>query len=86
MKASDVATAAQLQGKAVHIIMAGLHSGSMMACIKAWLRGGGVPGGYARRPFSNFTPEEEQKLLDELSAIDQADGLGLDIVKRIKAR
>lgn len=86
VKASDVAKAAQLQGKAVHIIMAGLHSGSMMACIKVWLRGGGVPAGYARRPFSNFTPEEEQKLLDELSAIDQADGLGLDIVKRIKAR
>lgn len=86
VKASDVATAARLQGKAVHIIMAGLHSGSMMACIKVWLRGGGVPAGYARRPFSNFTPAEEQKLLDELSAIDQADGLGLDIVKRIKAR
>ena len=86
VKASDVSTAAQLQGKAVHIIMAGLHSGSMMACIKVWLRGGGVPAGYARRPFSNFTQEEERKLLDELCAIDETDGLGLDIVRRIKAR
>lgn len=86
VKASDVSGAAQLQGKAVHVIMAGLHSGSMMACIKAWLRGGGVPAGYARRPFSNFTAEEEKKLLDELCAIDQADGLELDIVRRIRER
>ena len=86
VKASDVPKAAQLQGKAVHVIMAGLHSGSMMACIKAWLRGGGIPAGYARRPFSNFTPEQERDLLAQLSAIDEADGLDLDIVKRIKAR
>ncbi len=86
VKASDVAKAAQLQGKAVHIIMAGLHSGSMMACIKAWLRQGGVPAGYARRPFSNFTPEQEGELMAQLSAIDEADGLELDIVRRFKER
>lgn len=86
VKASDVTKAAQLQGKAVHIIMAGLHSGSMMACIKAWLRKGGVPAGYARRPFSNFTPEQEGELMAQLSAIDEADGLELDIVRRFKER
>ena len=31
-------------------------------------------------------PEEQQELLDQLAAIDRADGLGLDIVKRIQAR
>ena len=86
VKASDIPAAAQLQSKAVHVIMAGLRSGSMMACIKAWLRGGGVPAGYARRPFTNFTPEQERELLDQLAAIDRADGLRLDIVKRIQAR
>ena len=86
VKASDIPAAAQLQSKAVHVIMAGLRSGSMMACIKAWLRGGGIPAGYARRPFTNFSPEQERELLDQLAAIDRADGLGLDIVKRIRAR
>ena len=42
--------------------------------------------GYARRPFTNFSPEQERELLDQLAAIDRADGLGLDIVKRIQAR
>ena len=66
--------------------MEGIHSGSMMACMKVWLRGAGIPAGYARRPFSNFTQEEEQKLLANLVAIDEADQIGLDIVKRIKSR
>lgn len=86
VKASDIPTATDLQGKAVHIIMAGIQSRSMMACMKVWLRGGGVPAGYARRPFSNFTPEEEQKLVAQLCEIDEKDGLGLELVKRIKAR
>ena len=84
VKNSDVPTATALQAKAVHVIMAGIHSGSMMACMKVWLRGAGIPAGYSRRPFSNFTEEEEQKLLDQLVAIDEKDNTGLDIVKRIK--
>ena len=86
VKDSDVPTAAALQAKAVHVIMEGIHSGSMMACMKVWLRGAGIPAGYARRPFSNFTQEGEQKLLANLVAIDEADQIGLDIVKRIKSR
>ncbi|MGM9660524.1 MAG: dihydrodipicolinate synthase family protein [Faecousia sp.] len=85
-KNSDIPTATALQAKAVHVIMEGIHSGSMMACMKVWLRGAGIPAGYARRPFSNFTQEEEQKLLANLVAIDEADQTGLDIVKRIKSR
>lgn len=34
VKDSDIPTATALQAKAVHVIMAGIHSGSMMACMK----------------------------------------------------
>ena len=78
-------TATALQCKAVHVIMAGIHSGSMMACIKLWLRAGGIPAGYARRPFTNFTPQEEERLVKELLDIDEADGLSLDLCNRIRA-
>ncbi len=86
VKASDIPTAAALQCKAVHVIMAGIHSGSMMACIKLWLRAAGIPAGYARRPFTNFTPEQEKALVEKLIRIDETDGLGLDLVKRIQAK
>ncbi len=84
VKASDIPTATALQAKGLHVIMAGIRSGSMMACMKVWLRAAGIPAGYSRRPFSNFTEEEEQKLVAELVAIDEADEMGLDIVRRIK--
>ena len=66
------------------MIFAGIRSGSMMACMKVWLRAAGIPAGWSRRPFSNFTAEEEQKLVAELVSIDETDEIGLDIVKRIK--
>ena len=84
VKASDVPLATALQQKAVHVIFAGIRSGSMMACMKVWLRAAGIPGGWSRRPFSNFTEEEEKKLVAELVAIDEADNAELDIVRRIK--
>ncbi len=84
VKASDVPLATELQRKAVHVIFAGIHSGSMMACMKVWLRAAGIPGGWSRRPFSNFTEEEEKKLVAELISIDEADHADLDIVRRIK--
>ena len=83
-KAPELPAAAELQRKAVHIIMEGIHSGSMMACMKVWLRGAGGPAGYARRPFTNFTPEEERELLARLCALDTQDAIGLDIVKKIR--
>jgi len=85
VKASDIPLATELQRKAVHVIFAGIRSGSMMACMKVWLRAAGIPGGWSRRPFSNFSEEEEKALAAELVAIDEADEIGLDIVKRIKA-
>lgn len=84
VKASELLAAAELQRKAVHIIMEGIQSGSMMACMKVWLRGAGVPAGYARRPFTNFTPEEERDLLARLCALDDQDAIGLDIVRKIR--
>lgn len=86
VKDSDVPTATALQAKAVHVIFAGIRSGSMMACMKVWLRAAGIPAGWARRPFSNFTEEQERALVEELLSIDQADNAGLDIVKRIRQR
>ena len=86
VKASDIPLATELQRKAVHVIFAGINSGSMMACMKVWLRAAGLPGGWSRRPFSNFTDEEEKALVAKLIAIDEEDGIGLDLVKRIKAQ
>jgi len=86
VKASDIPLATELQRKAVHVIFAGINSGSMMACMKVWLRAAGLPGGWSRRPFSNFTEEEEKALVAKLVAIDEADNIGLDLVKRIKAQ
>ena len=86
VKASDIPTATDLQHKAVHVIFAGINSGSMMAAMKVWLRAAGIPGGWSRRPFSNFTDEEEMALTQKLVAIDETENVGLDLVKRIKAR
>ena len=86
VKASDIPLATKLQHQAVHVIFAGINSGSMMAAMKVWLRAAGLPGGWSRRPFSNFNEEEEKALVAKLIAIDEEDGIGLDLVKRIKAQ
>lgn len=86
VKASDIPLATELQRKAVHVIFAGIDSGSMIACMKVWLRAAGLPGGWSRRPFSNFTDEEEKALVAKLVAIDEEDHIGLDLVSRIKAQ
>lgn len=83
VKRSDLNTAEDLQRKALHVIECGIRSRSMMACIKLWLRAAGVPAGYARRPFTNFSPEEEQAFVTELAALDEAEAIGLDLVKKI---
>ena len=86
VKESNIPLATQLQRQAVHVIFAGINSGSMMACMKVWLRAAGIPGGWSRRPFSNFSEEEEKALVAKLVAIDEEDGIGLDLVKRIKSQ
>ena len=86
VKESNIPLATQLQRQAVHVIFAGINSGSMMACMKVWLRAAGIPGGWSRRPFSNFSEAEEKTLVAKLVAIDEEDGIGLDLVKRIKGQ
>ena len=85
VKNSDVQTASILQRKALQIIMLGVKSGSMMACLKLWLRCAGIPAGYARRPFTNFTEEEAEFLVRSLLELDETEAIGLDLVKQIKA-
>ena len=55
-----------------------------MACMKLWLRAAGVPAGFARRPFTNFTPEEASSLVSRLIELDERESIGLEIVKRMK--
>ncbi len=86
VKANDQMTAQKLQKEALEIIMAGLGTGSCMATLKVWLRAAGIPAGYARRPFNNFTPEEEAKQVADLVAIANKYDAELDIVKRILAK
>ena len=86
VKASDIGTAAELQKKALHIIELGIRSNSMIACIKLWLRAAGIPAGYARRPFTNFTEEESARLVRALLEQDTREDIGLALAKRIRAR
>ncbi len=85
VKASDIALAAELQRKALRVVTAGVSSGSMMACLKLWLRAAGVRAGWARRPFLNFTEEEREALVSTLLHIDDEEHIGLEIAKRIRA-
>ena len=84
VKGSDVETAARLQRKALHVIMLGIQSRSMMACIKLWLRSAGVQAGYARRPFDNFTEEQAESLVRSLLELDSREGLELEIARKIR--
>lgn len=84
VKESDMETAARLQRKALHVIMLGIQSGSMMACIKLWLRAAGVQAGYARRPFDNFKEEQAESLVRSLLELDSREGLELEIARRIR--
>ena len=84
VKESDVETAARLQRKALHVIMLGIQSRSMMACIKLWLRSAGVQAGYARRPFDNFTEEQAESLVRALLELDSREGLELEIARKMR--
>lgn len=85
VNANDTAETAKLQHQAWHVIRLGISSNSMMACLKLWLRAAGIPAGYARRPFTNFSVEEEKSLVQSLVALDEKEVIGLELVRRIKA-
>ena len=86
VKSGRIEEATRLQQGALHIISTGLGSGSIMACLKLWLRTAGVPAGYARRPFTNFSEEDGERLIGELLRIDREEELGLTIASRIRER
>ena len=86
VKSGRIEEATRLQQGALHIISTGLGSGSIMACLKLWLRTAGVPAGYARRPFTNFSEADGERLIGELLRIDREEELGLTIASRIRER
>ena len=86
VKSGRAEEATRLQQGALHIISTGLGSGSIMACLKLWLRTAGVPAGYARRPFTNFSEADGERLIGELLRIDREEELGLTIASRIRER
>ena len=86
VKSGRVEEAMRLQQGALHIISTGLGSGSIMACLKLWLRMAGIPAGYARRPFTNFCEKDRERLIGELLRIDREEELGLTIAERIRKR
>ena len=68
----------------MHVIDLGVGSGSMMACLKLWLRAAGIPAGYARRPFTNFSDERGRELVKALLDLDEKEQIGLDIAAKIR--
>lgn len=86
VKCSEVQKAAELQRKALHVISIGVESGSMMACVKVWLRAAGIPAGYARRPFTNFDRDTEEKLVRKLLEMDEKESIGLELAGMIRER
>ncbi len=82
--ANDMPLATELQRKALKIITMGVETGSMAACLKTWLRAAGISAGYARRPFTNFTDEERQQLVERLLEIDQEESLELKLALMIR--
>ena len=83
VKDSDVKLAAELQRKALRVISLGVNNGSMMACLKLWLRAAGIPAGFARRPFTNFSEAERNRLVQTLVEIGKEEQLELELVSRI---
>lgn len=86
VKDSDISLATELQRKALRIISTGVNNGSMMACLKLWLRAAGIPAGYARRPFNNFSEQERTRLINALLNIDKEGTIDLAICKAIRER
>jgi len=63
--------ARDIMKEGVAVIMQLLSYGSIFAVLKAINRWGGVPAGYARKPFTNFTEEEEEKMKKDFIALKE---------------
>lgn len=84
-EANDLAEASKLQRNALRIIMNLLEHGSLMAALKACLRHSGISAGYARKPFNNFTQDEELKIVDSLLALaKEYDMKNIGIIDRLR--
>lgn len=87
VRLGDQSEATRLQGQALRIIMNILAHGSMTAAMKACLRHAGVPAGYARRPFNNFTPEEENAIIQSLLDVKNQHHIeNVDLLDRLTNR
>ncbi len=58
-----------LQRNAVRIIMNVLSHNSMTAAMKVCLKHADICEGYSRKPFTNFTPEQENEIIESLLAL-----------------
>lgn len=63
--------ARDIMNEAVAVIMQLLSYGSLMALLKAINRWMGVPAGYVRKPFTNFTEEEEEEMKKDFIALKE---------------
>lgn len=68
-QAGDIMRANDVMKQAVEVIMQMLKYGSLMSLLKAINRWNGVPAGYSRKPFSNFTEEEEESMKKDFVAL-----------------
>lgn len=85
-KSGKQVEAEKLQKKALKLIMYVLGFGSMQAAMKVLLRAAGIKAGYSRRPFSNFTAEEEKEIVDGFVKLAEENELGhIKLVEKIKA-
>lgn len=84
VKSNDIVTATRKQADGTRIIMNLLQHGSMMAAMKACLRHAGIPGGYARRPFTNFTEDQENDIVASLMQVKRDFNItGVDLLDRL---
>jgi len=65
----DIERANNVMKQGVEVIMQMLKYGSLMSLLKAINRWAGVPAGYARKPFSNFTEAEEASIRKDFVAL-----------------
>ena len=74
-EADDLVEAREIMDEVVVTIMKMLSYGSLMSLLKAINRWVGVDCGYARAPFANFTPEEEEQMKKDFIAFGEENDL-----------